>query len=219
VQAGIITALEIQKRNKERVNVYLDGEYAFSLPLMEAARLKKGQTLSLSEVGELRTEDEISRAVDRAVRLLARRPRSVSEVRKNLTRKETPEPVIDSAIARLTQLGYLDDEAFARYWMENRDQFKPRGPRALRYELRQKGVARDIIEQVVSDVDPADAAYRAAQDRARRMRGSTRFDFENRVGGFLQRRGFSYGTARDAINRIADELAVSDPEFFREVEE
>jgi regulatory protein len=219
VQAGIITALEIQKRNKERVNVYLDGEYAFSLPLMEAARLKKGQTLSLSEVGELRTEDEISRAVDRAVRLLARRPRSVSEVRKNLTRKETPEPVIDSAIARLTQLGYLDDEAFARYWMENRDQFKPRGPRALRYELRQKGVARDIIEQVVSDVDPADAAYRAAQDRARRMRGSTRFDFENRVGGFLQRRGFSYGTARDAINRIADELAESDPEFFREVEE
>jgi regulatory protein len=153
------------------------------------------------------------------VRLLARRPRSVSEVRKNLTRKETPEPVIDSAIARLTQLGYLDDEAFARYWMENRDQFKPRGPRALRYELRQKGIARDIIEQVVSDVDPADAAYRAAQDRARRMRGSTRFDFENRVGGFLQRRGFSYGTARDAINRIADELAESDPEFFREVEE
>lgn len=219
MQAGIITALEIQKRNKERVNVYLDGEYAFSLPLMEAARLKKGQTLSTSEVGELRTEDEISRAVDRAVRLLARRPRSVSEVRKNLTRKETPEPVIDSAIARLTQLGYLDDEAFARYWMENRDQFKPRGPRALRYELRQKGVARDIIEQVVSDVDPADAAYRAAQDRARRMRGSTRFDFENRVGGFLQRRGFSYGTARDAINRIADELAESDPEFFREVEE
>jgi regulatory protein len=118
---GTITALEIQKRNKERVNVYLDGEYAFSLALIEAAKLRKGQPLTDAEIDALRGEDDVTRAVDYAANFLSYRPRSVAEVRRNLEKKDLSEVVIEQAIDRLQQLGYVDDVAFARYWLENRD--------------------------------------------------------------------------------------------------
>jgi len=212
-----VTALQVQQRNKERVNVYLDGEYAFSLALIEAAKLRKGQTLTEEDITQLRDSDAIARAVDSAARFLANRPRSVVEVRRNLSKKDTPEAVIDQAIARLETMGYLDDTAFARYWLENRNTFKPRGPMALRYELRQKGVADDIIDTVLDDgLDVEAAAYKAAQQKASRLRGLTRQQFQNKLGGFLQRRGFTYATSRDVIEQIATERCAEDPEFFIE---
>jgi regulatory protein len=215
---GTITALEIQKRNKERVNVYLDGEYAFSLALIEAAKLRKGQPLTDAEIDALRGEDDVTRAVDYAANFLSYRPRSVAEVRRNLEKKDLSEVVIEQAIDRLQQLGYVDDVAFARYWLENRDTFKPRGPAALRYELRQKGVADDIIGEALEALDPVDAARRAGEAKARRLRGLTRDTFRNKLGSFLQRRGFRYETTRDVIHQIMDELVADDPDFFVEDE-
>jgi regulatory protein len=215
---GTITALEIQKRNKERVNVYLDGEYTFSLALIEAAKLRKGQPLTDAEIDALRGEDDVTRAVDYAANFLSYRPRSVAEVRRNLEKKDLPEAVIEQAIDRLQQLGYVDDVAFARYWLENRDTFKPRGPAALRYELRQKGVAEDIIGAALESLDPVDAARRAGEAKARRLRGLTREAFRNKLGSFLQRRGFRYETTRDVIHQIIDELVADDPDFFVEDE-
>jgi regulatory protein len=213
-----ITALEIQKRNKERVNVYLDGEYAFSLALIEAAKLRKGQSLTDAEIDALCGEDDVTRAVDYAANFLSYRPRSVAEVRRNLEKKDLPEAIIEQAIDRLQQLGYVDDVAFARYWLENRDTFKPRGPAALRYELRQKGVAEDIIGAALESLDPFDAARRAGEAKARRLRGLTREAFRNKLGSFLQRRGFRYETTRDVIHQIIDELVADDPDFFVEDE-
>jgi regulatory protein len=211
---GTITTIEIQKRNKERANVYLDGDYAFSLSLVEAAQLRKGQTLSDAEVSRLREADAITRAVDQAARFLAYRPRSIEEVHRNLTAKQFPPAVIDSALDRLESLGYLDDEAFARFWLENRQTFKPRSPRALRYELRQKGVADSIIDAVLADMDVQEAAYRAAQERIRRLKGLDRKAFRQKLGGFLHRRGFSYGVSHAVIQQLESELVEEDPEFF-----
>jgi len=216
---GVITALEVQQRNKERVNVYLDNEYAFSLTLMEAAKLRKGQTLSDTEVASLRADDDVHRAVDSAVRFLAHRPRSTAEVRQNLKKKKFNEDVIEQSLSRLDQMGYLDDTAFARFWLENRNMFKPRGTMALRYELRQKGIADNIIEAVLEDLDDYDAAYRAASTKARRMQGTDHKTFRNKVGAFLQRRGFNYGTARDVIEQLTDELVAENPSFFTEIED
>ena len=207
-----ITTLEIQKRDKERVNVYLDGEYAFSLSLLEAAHLHKGQELSLAEIDALRETDSVNRAVDKAARFLAYRPRSEHEVRHNLVGKGFSENAIEAAIARLHTLQYLDDTAFARYWLENRSTFKPRGPRALRYELRQKGVADSIIESVLVDVDVDQVAYQAASNQARRLRGYDRQAFRTKLSAFLQRRGFDYGTIRDTITCLITQL--DDEGFF-----
>ena len=216
---GVITALEVQKRNKERVNVYLDGEYAFSLTLIEAARLHKGQTLDEAEVEALRDQNTIIKAVDQAARFLAHRPRSVNEVRRNLSRKQMPDAVVDAALSRLEAMGYLDDHAFARYWLENRTTFKPRGAMALRYELRQKGVTDTVIDSVLEDLDEHDAAIRAGRQKVSRYSGLTRREFKNKLGSYLQRRGFSYPTSRDVIEQIAAELASENADFFIEADE
>ncbi len=207
---GQITALEVQARNKERVNVYLDGAYAFSLPLIEAARLRRGQNLTDAEIAELKARDAVATALDRAVRFLSYRPRSTSEVRRNLQGKGVEPPVIEQVIAQLERLGYLDDLAFARFWVQNRDEFRPRGPLALRQELKQKGIPAPIIAQVLGEVDFAEAAYRAASALATRWRTLGRRAFQQKVYAFLTRRGFPMETCREVIDRLLAELEVPD---------
>lgn len=209
-----ITALEVQKKNHERVSVFLDGEFAFGLPAVEAAKLQTGQVLSEDEITALREIDAVARALDRAVRLLARRPYSTAEIRRNLSSKQIAPPVIDEVLARLERLGYVDDLAFAQYWVENREQFRPRGPHALRYELRQKGIPDRIIDAVVQGVDTDDSAYRAAQKRINRYQGTTRREFREKLSAFLVRRGFDYDTVRDVVDRLISELENEQPEYF-----
>jgi regulatory protein len=216
---SVVTTLEIQKKNKERVNVYLDGEYAFSVDLLTAARLYKGQQLTEAEIAALKASDALSRAVDRAVRFLAYRPRSAAEVRRTLADKQTPDDVIEAAIEHLSKLGYLDDEAFANYWVENRSTFKPLSPRALRYELRQKGVNNADIEAALGDLDVNDAAYRAARTQIRAQRRKTRDAFRVKLNAFLQRRGFDFDVIRTVVEQLIAELEEEDPEYFLSDEE
>jgi regulatory protein len=213
MSGGVVTALEVQKRNKKRVNVYLDGEYAFSLPIDEAAKLHKGQQLDDSGIAALKGEDEVQRAVDSAARFLAVRPRSTYEVRQNLLQKDVPEPMIAVVMTRLEALGYLDDEAFATFWVQQRNSFKPVSQRALRYELRQKGLPDTLIAQVLDGTDFDDAALRAAESQLRRLRGSTPRQFRDKLLTFLQRRGFSYSDAKAAIRKL-DETLTEQGDFF-----
>jgi regulatory protein len=200
--AGTITALVVQKRNKERVNVYLDGEFAFGLAMIEALKLHKGQHLDDDEIARLQALDEIEVAHERALDFLSYRPRSAEEVRRRLREKKISETAIETVVGRLERAGLLDDRAFTRFWIENREQFKPRGARALRYELRQKGVPDAIIEDALSDFDEQDAAYRAARARVRRYAQADQQTFRKRLGDHLTRRGFAYSTVRDVLDRL-----------------
>lgn len=191
--ASTVTALKFQRRNKERVNVYVDGEYAFGLDAIEAARLRKGQMVSDAEIAALKALDERSRAFDRAVRFLSYRPRSRAEVERYLRNKGFAGEVIAGAIERLEQAHYLDDEAFARFWVENRERFKPRSRRALRYELRQKGVSHQIIARVLEDSDDEAAAWRAVEGKLSQWGSLPRDQLRQKIAGYLSRRGFDYG--------------------------
>jgi len=213
---SVITALEVQKKNKQRVNVYLDGEYSFSLTLVEAARLRKGQTLTDSEIEALRNEDAVIKAVDRAARLLSYRPRSVQEVRRNLEEKQLEPVVIEAALNLLSAMGYLDDAAFARFWIQNRTEFKPLSPKALRYELRRKGVSPDIITEALEGLETDELAYEAGQNRAKRLPHTNRKVFRQKLSAFLQQRGFGYSTIRDVVERIIGELEAQDPNYFED---
>ncbi|HOA23272.1 MAG TPA: RecX family transcriptional regulator [Aggregatilineales bacterium] len=206
--AGTITALVVQKRNKERVNVYLDGEFAFGLALAEAIKLKKGQTLSDEDIARLKALDEIEVVHERALNLLSHRPRSAEEVRRKLrdSKQEFSDTAIETVIERLERAGLLDDEAFARYWVDNRERFNPRSARALRHELRQKGVSNQVVDRVLADLDEQDAAYRAAQAKVRRYAHADEAEFRKRMGGYLSRRGFAYGVVRDVLDRLWDEI-------------
>lgn len=214
MESGTITRLEVQKRNAQRVNVYLDDVYAFGLTLDEAMKLRKGQVLTKAEIDALRNEDDVVKAVDRAARFIAVRPRSEQEVRRNLKGKDVDPAVIDAAVERLYKLGYLDDAAFAAFWVKDRSTFKPISPRALRYELKQKGVPESDIAEALADVEVDDAAYRAAQSQVRKFRGGDKAEFRKKLNGFLQRRGFGYGDARKAIEQLIVELEEEDPDYF-----
>jgi regulatory protein len=215
----VVTLLERQKKRKDRVNVYLDGEFAFGLNELDAVLLRKGQQLTDEQVAQLRDKDAVLLAEDSAIRFLSYRPRSIQEVRRHLTDKEIPAPTIEAAIERLQTAGYLDDAAFVLFWIENRNRFQPRGPMALRYELRQKGVDDRLINELVSEnVDVDAAALAASQSQLRRYRGKPRQLFRQKMAAFLQRRGFSYSTASQAIRQLIEELTESDPAFFGELE-
>ncbi|MDE0430853.1 MAG: RecX family transcriptional regulator [Caldilineaceae bacterium] len=209
-----ITALRFQKRDKERVNLFLDGEYAFPLPAVEAAQLRIGQQLSEKELEELRAIDLRSRGYNRALRFLAVRPRSQLEVRRNLQAyrpkdgRRLSASQIEWIIGGLRERQYLDDREFARFWIEQRNRFRPIAPRALRYELRQKGVDDSVAQVAIDELsDATSACEAAARSRLYRWQEETNpAHFRSKVGSFLQRRGFDWEVARDVIDRIWQEL-------------
>lgn len=205
--AGQITEIKVQKRKRDRVNVYLDGEYSFSLAMGVAASLKRGDVLSDEEIQELQSRDSVQKAYDRALDYLAYRPRSSAELRRYLRQKQVSREVSELALERLNAAGLLDDGAFARYWVENRETFKPRGHRALRHELRQKGIDEELIAEVLSGVDEEESAYRAAVRQAQRYDHLDDGVFRQKMYDFLRRRGFGYEVIRETISRLLQQSA------------
>jgi regulatory protein len=203
-----ITAIEKQKRGK-RANVHLDGEYALSLrlDLISTAHLAVGAELPTSQRHELEAEDQRLGAIEAALRLLAVGPRSERDLRDRLSRRRGFRgEAVDAAVQRMQELGYLNDGAFARFWVESRQAGTPRSRRALAFELSRKGVGRDELDAALEGVSDADAAYDAAQRRLRVLRGTDKQTFERRLGTFLSSRGFGYGVARVAIQRCWAEV-------------
>ena len=197
IMTAIITALKQQKRNPNRVNVYLDGEFAFGLTKILAARLQVGQTLSGEKLSELRSDEELEKATLRALNFISYRPRSTSEVRRNLRKHSLTEEVIDEVVERLQIKKILDDLNFAQIWVENRIVFRPRGRFALRSELRQKGLKDDLIDQALIDLDEEELARRAAEKKARQLTNLDRYEFRTKLSAYLSRRGFEYSLISD----------------------
>ena len=205
-----ITALTAQKRRKDRVNLFLDGEYAFSLSILNAAWLSIGQELSPEKIASLKQEDEYERGKEIALRLITNRPRSKKEVLDRMREKDVDEAVRERVITRMEELDLLDDEAFARYWIDQRARFKPRGIPLLRQELQQKGVDRQIVNDLLQELDNSAAVMQAAEKKARSLSHYPEDQFRKKLTGFLQRRGFHYEEIRDTVNELWQR--VSEPE-------
>lgn len=201
-----ITALKVQLRNPNRVNVYLDNQFAFGLTRIVAAWLKVGMVLSDDKIAALQAQDGCETAYQQALHFISYRPRSEMEVRKKLIEKGTEEEVVDTVLTRLQAAQLVGDENFAKMWVENRVTFRPRSHRMLRYELKQKGVEEETIQMALTEVenDP-ELAYQAGLRYARRLEGLDWELFRKRLGGFLGRRGFSYGTIAPVLRRIWEE--------------
>jgi len=211
-----ITCLQIQQKNKERVNIFLDEEYAFSLELMIAAGLKKGQTLTDREIAALQAEDEGKRAYAAALNFLGQRARSQAEVEQRLQQRDFSPAAIQGTIERLQREGYLDDSHFGQQWVANRQRFRPRSERALRYELRRKGMETTLIDEVIeqAEIDEDAAAWTALEPKVARWQGLDRIQFHQKAGSFLARRGFGHEVARRVIDRawaqVQDEQATDE---------
>jgi len=200
-----VTALEGQKRSRGRINVQLDGEFAFGLDQEVALEsgLKVGDLLEAEEIDRLVEEDGKRGARARALRFLQPRERSRAEVDHRLQRYGYVPSVITAAVEYLERLGYLDDQRFAQTFIREKSA-GGWGPRRLREELYRKGVDPGLTEEVLVECldEGADARYAHLVVQVRRrfgpeyQRDPTRA--RRRAGAFLARRGHDWA----AIARV-----------------
>jgi regulatory protein len=213
-----ITALEVQKRNPNRVNIYLDGEFAFATARIVAAWLKTGQALDEEKIAKLQAEEARERAYQQAMLFLSYRARSEAEIRQNLRKHEFPEVAIEETIARLVQDGLVDDNQFALTWVENRNTFRPRSRRLLALELKHKGLDEQAIQSAVAGVDEEALAYEAALKRANRFQTLEWNEFRKKLSEFLARRGFSYEVIAPTVKRLWDQSHAGQDHSFEDEE-
>jgi regulatory protein len=202
--ANLITDIQAQKRNRNRVNIYLGGQYAFSLDRMAAGWLTVGRALSDEDISRLQEKDEFETALNRAMHFLSFRARSQQEMQTYLLKKGFEPALIDRVITRLKEEKLVDDLDFAQNWLDSRQRFRPRSKSLMKLELRQKGVAETEIEQALqsSNLDDLELALTAGRKLSRRYQLLDKLEYNRKLGAALQRRGFSYGIVRDCLSLL-----------------
>ena len=207
--SGTITRLESQVHNDDRVSVYLDGEFAFGIheDLVVKHSLQVGETLTPEGVRELERDEQYVDAKQAALDYLAYKPRTEEEVRRKLRQEDVPSPVIEDVIARLYELEYLDDEAYAHDYAHNRFSSKKYGPVRIRRELTERGVDRRLadaaVDELFAEVDVTAAAWTHAEKRWPRLAGED--DPRRRrqkMYRYLRRRGFTSNTIRPILDEL-----------------
>ena len=202
-----ITALQ-ETKGRNRVNLFLDGKFAFSLSadFVSSKNLECDQSMTDEEINALSKSYLYQRCLTVATNFLSYRPRSTSELRTKLKRRGFDDDTQTKVLESLRAKGLLDDSAFAEFWTGNRASFSPRSRSLTRIELRKKGVSTEVIERAVESIDDKDSAYRAASGRLRSIRWSDHEQFRRRLGGYLQRRGFGYGVISATLERVWNEI-------------
>ena len=210
-----ITALSVQTRNPDRVNVSVDGKYRFSLDISQVADLgvKVGRCVTAAELAELEAESQFGKLYARTLEYCLARPHSVHEVRDYLQRKTVTrryksrltgqikerlgvdQSVADRILVRLREKGYVNDEAFARWWVENRNIIKGASKRKLSSELAAKGIDRALIYRVLAESDRSDL-QELTKIIAKKRR---RYPDEQKLAAYLARQGFDYDDIKQAL--------------------
>lgn len=163
----VITALQADPSDENKVHVFIDGKHAIAVALDVAAaeRLTVGQSCPPARLERLFKAQQFQQVYESAIKFLSYRPRSAREVELRLRKKGHDPDEIATVMERLRNRGYVNDEEFARFWVGNRMAFNPRGPRLLKSELRQKGVSQDVVDSVMQEQVEAqqEAVQQAAQ--------------------------------------------------------
>lgn len=148
----IITSIKAQK-NQRRVNIFLDGEFSFGLDLENFIRigLRVNQRLTENEAKEIVRISELQKSFDKTLRFAMTRPRSLKEIKDYFRRKEIDSSLHQNILERLIKLELLDDKKFAKWWVEQRLEFKSKSKKDITYELKQKGVDSNTIKNVLDD--------------------------------------------------------------------
>jgi regulatory protein len=201
-----VTKLEPQKKNPQRLNVYLNGEFAFGVSRTAAPWLEEGNQLSQQKINALQTEDQVEQAFQRALHFLSFRIRSEQEIRLNLQKHQLPENIIDPVLNRLRERSLVNDRDFAQQWIDNRNRFHPRGKRALSSELYRKGIPNQIIEETLNDLDETELAYKFARKKVDKLKTLDKSNFQKKMYGYLSRRGFDYGLSKEVVRDLWIEL-------------
>ncbi len=199
-----IAAITPAGRRRRLLSIELDDgrRIVLSGKTVDEAGLRAGDEVDESLLTELTERDERSRALDLSLHSLAQRPRSEAEIRRRLAQKQISESATDGAVSRLREVGLLDDRRFAEQWVEERLRLRPRGRRVLRLELLAKGVASELVEEVLArDLAEERHAAAIAEKAMRRMKSLEPRLARRRLAAMLARRGYGYEVAGPAIRR------------------
>lgn len=215
VPVPIITKIERQKKNVRRASIYVDGEFAIGVHEETLRRFgfRKGDVLDRKTLDELQQAEELLKAKEKAMRLLSHRARSEKEIRDRLKKASHPSSIIDEVAAALKRAGLLDDVAFARMFAHDTMARKPLGRHLLRQLLRTKGVAKEIIENLIEEMytpeTEEDFALTLARKRLARTHLSSRrlslqesLKLKKRLAGYLVRRGFDWDTVASVMSKL-----------------
>lgn len=199
---GIITRLVQGKKNPNRVNLYLDDEFAFALSIDEVGKhgLKKGLELTGAQIASLKDNDESEYVYAKILNFLSYRPRTVKEVRDRLYKYEVRDKgKQDLLIAKLNEKGYLDDLKFATWFIESRNSHRPRSTRMLKQELMVKGVPGDIIaEAMAGSADESDTISRVL-DKKLGVRRTLESEEEQKIYTYLSRQGYAWDKIKEVV--------------------
>lgn len=207
-----ITNITRQKRN-ERVNIFLDEKFAFSLSSYELVKnnLKVGSILEQKQINNILSREHLSILTDLAVKYLSFRPRSEKEVKDYLAKKiarkneikysiASQSPLIASIVKKLKKNKYLDDYEFALWFLKSRIKSKPRSLAVIKAELRTKGISSEIIEKIITYAPrDLDQAKNVLSKKAIRWQKLAEVDFKRKAYTYLSSKGFDYETIKDAV--------------------
>lgn len=202
-----ITAIKRQIKNPQRLNIYLDGTYSFSLALETAVshRLKPNLQLTDDQIRVLMGDGEQQRIWENVQKFISLRPRSEREIDQWFKRKQVPDAVITPLKDKLHRLELINDQQFASWWVEQRLNFRPRGQQALRFELQTKGISSDIIAKVLSQLPDQHQTIKHIAER--KLATLQRFDprqQKQKLAAFLQRRGYTYSQIKPVIDELCE---------------
>ena len=207
-----ITNIEQQKKRKNRYNVFIDDEFAFGVDedVIIKCSLKKDKEISDSFIENIVKAEENSKAFNYSILLLAYRPRSISEIKTKMNQKGYEQSSIDNAIKLLEKNGYLNDYAFGKSFIKDKQEFKKAGKNLLKQELYKKGIDRDVVDQLIEETVNEDEEYEralaVAQKKNNIFRASDDLNSKRRkLYGLLGRKGYSFDIISKVINEVLKE--------------
>lgn len=211
-ECSTITAIEPQARNRDRVNVFIDGQWVTGVhaEVAVAAGLRVGQVIGAEQLRELTHAEEVRKARDGALRLLGYRARSRAELRGRLLQKGYDPGLVEEVLAGLERSGLINDAEFSESWVRARTGSRPMGRSRIAAELRGKGVDRELIDEALRGLEPdveLDLALAVGRRKIAQLRTADGPTARRRLGLALMRRGFPPDVCRRALDLLiqADE--------------
>lgn len=197
-----ITSISPQK-NKNRVNVFLDGKFAFGIDLdnFVLLGLKVDKELSEKEIEEIVKKAEFKKTFDKLLKFASLRPRSRKEVLDWFDRKKVHESIQDELLKKLKDLGFLDDFSFAMWWVEQRIAFKKKSKREIVRELIQKGINKETIDTVMgkSGINEVKSIREILEKHSYKWERFGEREKRLKISGYLLRRGFGWDAIKEAL--------------------
>lgn len=201
-----ITDIKPQKRQK-RVNVFLDGQFSFSLDLETLAKtgLKIGQRLSQESIEEIIKKGEFAKIESRVLKFLSYRPRSQRELFSWFRRKNVGQETQKMIAKKLKRLGYINDKEFTKWWLEQRVSFRPQGLKLTKLELKMKGIDKVLIDEILGrrfKFPEAELAEKAALKKLKSLKRLSKQKTKEKLTQFLLRRGFLWETIKEVTKKL-----------------